>query len=420
MSPSSVGRSVAWRGGDGAAHYSDGEPGPAGVARLELAGGTIVLTVDYLEPATIVGLDLHDPDPDHLRALATLLGRPSLGRDELPDDGSPLELRIPLGIKLGTRPLHPLVALAALTADIEEAPFDPFGLGTALLEAAALVERLPGEIRRLLGDVDPWATRGRGARLVLDADPDDVWLTMGPAQRPRVVRLLLGAAETLGGTDGAALRDLAAGLLADGTSSLLAAADMAPSPLPAAAAVAGAAAPAALQLVPALETAPEGRPTDCAFTFDPNVGVDEAGVLRSEGHLDAWIVGEVLCDPWLRIMRVRGSEPPVPLGVAPFVDDGSGLFEASVLVSDSEIDTDLVVEVTPAPLDVPVGGRLSAVRHACALGRAAERARRAEFEPTSVQLWMDCATAWRELGDDRRADAANGHVRRAGYPPRSW
>lgn len=399
---------AGWRGDDGAVHYSDGASGPAGVARLELAGGTIVLTVDYVEPATIVGLDLHHPDDEHLRALAAVLGRPSLGRDDLPADGSPQELRVPLGIKLGTRPPHPLVALAVLAADIEERPFEPFVLGVALLDAADLVDRLPGEVRRLLSDVDPWATRRRGARLVLDADPEDLDRSMGPDGRARVVALLDDAAERLGGSDGAALADLAAVIARGGGFPIAAAA--APAPAPAAApALVG----AGLRLVPPPEPEPEGRPTDCAFTDDPNVGVDESGALRSEGHLDVWVVGTVLRNPWLRVTRVRGGEAPVPLAVAPFLGDGD-LREVSVLLSDAEIDTDLLVEVTPAPLDVPLAGRLRAVRDACALGRAADRADRAGFRSTAWSLWLECADAWRDLGDHRRAEAAEVRGRRAG------
>jgi hypothetical protein len=410
MSGRSAPQPVAWRGDDGSAHYSDGDAGPAGVARLELAGGTIVVTVDYLEPATIVGLDLHDPDDGHLRALATVLGRPSLGHDELPDDGSPRALPTPIGIGLGTRP-HPLVALAVVATDIEEQPFEPFALGVALLEAAELVERLPGEARRLLGDVDPSATRRRGARLVLDAAPDDIEWAVGPRWRPRVVELLAAAAAALGGTAGEALGDLSRTLRSGPAWAMPAAALDAAAAPPAAA---HAAAPLRLVPPPEPEPEPEGRSTECSFVLDPGVGVDEVGVLRTVGHLDAGVVGSNLRDPWLRVMRVRGAEPPVPLAVAPFGGDGE-LREAAVLVSDDEIDTDLVVEVTPAPLDAPLAGRLEAVRGACRLGRAALGEERAGRDPVAIDLWLRCAAAWRDLGDDRRADAADERARAAGH-----
>ena len=290
----------------------------------------------------------------------------------------------------------------------------PFGLGVALLEAAELVERLRGEARRLLGDVDPAATRRRGARMVLVTEPEEAE-RVPPDQRERVARLLDGAADELPEAEASALRDLAGFLAHGGGSSMLAAMEMAPPP-----AAAGAApAPAALRLVPPLEPEPAGRPTDCAFLDDPNVGVDEIGALRTEGHLDAWAVGTFLRDPWLRVMRVRGDEPPVPLAVAPFLGGGERR-EASVLVSDAEIDTELVVEVTAAPADTPLPGRLRAVRRACTLGRAAVRAERVGSAPHAVRLWRDCADAWRELGDDGRADAAEVRARRAGRSPTRW
>lgn len=107
---------------------------------------------------------------------------------------------------------------------------------------------------------------------------------------------------------------------------------------------------------------------------------------------------------WARVLRA-GSQ--VLLALVPIVAENSQWSAQAIIPPELGVD-DLEVDTSDRPIDTdPPASRLERVRAAVDLGRQAANvavSRRRGHE--SAELWRRCADAWRELGDDRRADRA--------------
>jgi hypothetical protein len=144
-----------------------------------------------------------------------------------------------------------------------------------------------------------------------------------------------------------------------------------------------------------------------AVEVHPSLDGEDVEVWRTEGHLEASARFAAGVEAWLRVTRVSGAPlGSVPLAIVPFEQQVPGEWHAAALLSDGELDSELVVEVTPAPTELPLPRRLEAVRRAATFGREAIRAQKAYDDARARRLWELCSEAWADAGDDERAAAA--------------
>lgn len=131
--------------------------------------------------------------------------------------------------------------------------------------------------------------------------------------------------------------------------------------------------------------------------FEPSVELSPGGLLTA--RFDATAVGS-----WLRVVD---AGPMVLLALVPVMEeDGLGVARA-VLGAGFRIDG-LDLEVTDRPLPEPTA-TVDRIARAVALGRAAAVAM-SEHTSASIELWLECADAWKSLGDNRRATLARRYA----------
>ena len=360
-------------------------PGPAGVVRVELAGGRVQVEYDAADPGTVTlistGARNGGPSPDTARALRRLGvasdGRPAAatGPDRLAGPDSSAEA-------IHTR----LARFALLAAEIEETALDEHAEALARLELGVIAAHLPDDLGlvpdagTLLATGARWfLTLGRGA---------------GRLRRvPRVIGLVEDAARALRRHDEALAAALAEAL------PVTAGAPAEPAKL----ALRLSAAIRADRLAAGPVPGVEGRrrlPVLCA------AGVD-AEVRRAElvdGHVVVALRASA-AGMWLRVHR--RDRRPVPIGFAPFPDDGS---PARVLLPGGVVATDLIVDVTPRPEEPCWHERTHALHRAVAAGRHALRLQRRADGFAAADRWEECAWGWERLGDRRRAELARRHA----------
>ena len=106
-------------------------------------------------------------------------------------------------------------------------------------------------------------------------------------------------------------------------------------------------------------------------------------------------------DQWVRVVR---KDSLVLLALAPMMVTASGVM-AEVIVPPDLTLADMEVDITAAPLPVPASS-LARVTRAVQLGRDAVALHVVGQWQRSRTRWVECARAWRELGDTTRAQIA--------------
>ena len=134
----------------------------------------------------------------------------------------------------------------------------------------------------------------------------------------------------------------------------------------------------------------------------PIDGPPQLRILRP-GRLTATWESEPEGD-WLRVMR---ADSQVLLALVPIMHD-SHRWAAEAMIPPELSTDDVVVDACFHPIDTdPSDSRSEQIRSAVQLGRqavAAAISRQRGLE--SAEWWRRCSDAWRQLGDDRRADRA--------------
>lgn len=367
-------------------------PGPAGVVRVELAGGRVQVEYDAAEPATVTLTSAETRGDELPPDVARVLRRLGVASDALPAAGTgPVRLA---GPDPSAGMIHARLArLALLAAEIEETALGEQAEALARLELGVIAAGLPDDLG-LVPDAD--ALLGAGARGVLA-------LRRRPARWRRIppIAALVGdAIRVLRRHD-----PVLAGALAEAV------------PVAGGAPVGPAAPVPSLALASlryeVLASAVPPPPDRVAEMADRRrlpvlcaAGVD-AEVTRAElvdGHVVV-ALGAPAAGLWLRVHR--RDRRPVPIGFAPVADDGS---PARVLLPGGVVATDLIVDVTPRPEEPCRHERTHALRRAVAAGRDALRVQRRADGFAAADRWEECARGWERLGDGRRAGLARRHA----------
>jgi hypothetical protein len=110
------------------------------------------------------------------------------------------------------------------------------------------------------------------------------------------------------------------------------------------------------------------------------------------------------------------------LGTSPLHAD-AGQSTALVLIPPGYRSHDLVVDLTTTPAQPRPSAERVAFARAIDAGRRAARFDRLRRRPDAHAAWLDCATAWRDAGDDQRAhladEYAHGRATRGTAEPRA-
>ena len=392
------------------------EPGPAGIALVELPDGS-AWAVDFADPESLVSLAvpdgsiadsplvvalfggdgamfLADPDAaaeprdDRRDGLAAQVSRPQRwarvrGRSRPPRGGEPSSiagLMVLLADEATDDEAEPIVRLAAIAELVRVLPNVP---GSALIEP--LVEAYRDEIDRLAADAIEGsaieslsgASAGELSDLLVPlADPAPGHTVVSPALRELLDRL--GDRATRGD-------DLVVAM----ASPLLPAA---PSPA---------------------SEGPPGDRREVAYADEPEPVLTQL--------LEVERVGEMLIEVrmaltvWANWASVVRRSDLVTVALVPLEEREHLRVGRGVIPPDLDLDD---VEVTFGALSDRVDARAGLdadelLRNAIRLGRSASRAARNGDPYRSHLLWRDCEAAWLALGDQTRAGLANQYQHRA-------
>jgi hypothetical protein len=371
--------------------------GPAGSAAVGLAGGRIIVDIDYASPGTISHIEVEAPNTriadDVARSLAVLTGVPDLAvrLREVDDTARVVHANLPQLDVVGT-----LGRLALLLAEHDNPRRSDAARAAAALEAANLVGDLDPELRVDQRPEELW----REAATALDDATSDA-----PDELLGQLRLAAARSEAMDAALSRRLARIAARLEPGAVGMVL-----------------GLTSPD-FAAFPAAPASPERRTAAAAPRFDVTVEVaPDLDVAPATAALDAGVlrVGATgtrseLPNLYLRVFR-RASEP-VPIALVPFVGTRFDSANATAVVPRVLDGTNLLVEVTDAPDSPFLAPTLRATMRAVRIGRDASRyGRRAELDQAS-ETWMRSADMWRANGDERRANLAAGYAR--GDRPRS-
>jgi hypothetical protein len=406
------------------------QAGPAGVATVDLLDGAAELDIDVAEPDLLVSLRLHDPRTRPARRLARILlgptaaaaldgfhrnpGEPVVVWERIDDRVRDLRPRTrrPGGLGLVGRLGLTLCELgvpgrsdaaiavglvdAAMTAADLRVDLAPQPTGSALLAAGLLRwDALPAGAldgaTDLLGQL-----QGRWLKTAFAIDPDqgdqlkELFARHGGSSQPAAEGAARGGGRSATQLDRSWLAGAAGSAMAPAAA--LAAAPMASE----------AAADAAVAAFPSIEVA-----------FDAILAAADARVVnveRTDHHLVVHLGGLPggRPDAWLRVFA-DDSTGPVPLAFAPIPDADRPWRTAVALVPAEVPNRKLLVDVTLSPKDRWPSPTARSVGAAVHLGAEAARAGR-RSDADAATRWDHAASAWDELGDDRRADLAREYA----------
>lgn len=131
----------------------------------------------------------------------------------------------------------------------------------------------------------------------------------------------------------------------------------------------------------------------------PAIELTPGGLLCA--RFDSFVPGR-----WVRVVH-RG--PMVLLALVPLMEDDTGGIATAVVGSGHTLDQ-LDLEITDAPLPEPTS-TIDRIARAVALGRSAAVVMAVD-EHAAVDAWLQCAAAWDELGDVRRARLARRYAKK--------
>lgn len=381
-------------------HLIANDLGPAGICSLTLADQSVV-QVDYAEPDRLISVE-PGSDPDVLAALiGEVRAEATLSTRSLGDDSA---LRLPGSGRrdVGRRTSQPrqtqaavhlgrVAALMAIHHDVDELP-----LVRAIAGFESVARSADPLIAPILNRQEATTIVDRSIALATAAE-DDVFRFNGrhPKLAMEVARLVDEARHAIGRTDplesGNPLRRLER--LDDHRRTRPVDDDSMGQRWQFAAAS------------PASPMRPFPRSSRDEFAFS-RVFAEPVGpklTIAPRGRLTITWKHQPEGD-WARVLRA-GSQ--VLLALVPVVAENSQWSAQAIIPPELGVD-DLEVDTTERPIDAdPPASRLERVRAAVDLGRQATNvaiSRRRGHG--SAELWRRCADAWRELGDDRRADRA--------------
>ena len=435
---------------DGTIGIDGWQPGPAGVAALELLGGEATLLVDVAEPDLLVSLRLGDPGaPGVARVVDALLGVGVMELlSHLPDAEPTVvwrkaDRRIPY--VQGQGGLGLIGRLAIGLAEVSSVGRSDAAIAVGLVEAGFAAMLLAGEIT-------PSPTGLALVRVGVDRWtqlPSDAFDRVGDAALARLVaegERWSAAVADRHALLSASLRRLLTPLQGR-SSGPVASAGGAVSPAAPAAARLRAAPKKAEQAEQAVDVAldlsmdasramaapladavfavPTGRRHDVAVLVDAALSASsEIRVIAAERdghHLTVHIGGADHAGAlWLRVLEGRrpaGHGWPTLLALAPFSGSDRPWRSAVALIPPAiGAPEPLLVDVTANPPAPWCSSPTRATAHATALGALASRAGRQRRVDTPAR-WAACAQAWESIGDDRRRALAEGYVNGASAAP---
>lgn len=418
-----------------ASHAPDGsgvivsgwEPGPAGVALLDLLGGDAVLVADVAEPDLLVSLRVPELISDASRRVVdTVLGaRVIEALRGLPGDGTPAVVwRRELGSRrtaIGQGGLGLIGRVALGVAEVTGAGRSDAAIAVGLVEAgvgAMLLESeispSPGGLALVRAGVERWDALSGYA---FDGQP-----------APFIDRFVAEArrwAATVGTVDdnlGSAIERLAQRLRGRYGPDVAATAAMGgAAPAPAASAPMQRRVASSKKLAAAASAAPATdamRSEAVATARDPEVpevAVEIDGRLAANGvrligtdldghHLTVHVGG--LRDTRRSWLRVFADDRVTLLALAPFDASGRSWTTAVALVPPDFAEAErLLVDVTDEPSGPWRSPGTRATQTAATLGVAAARASRRGARG-AADHWRACGDAWDGLGDGRRSALA--------------
>ena len=415
------------------------EPGPAGVAVLDLRGGDAVLVADVAEPDLLVSLQLPElAGEDSQRIADTVLGAGVINElRQLRGDGTPAvvwrrqdQARRTV---IGQGGLGLIGRLAVGLAEITAADRSEAAIAIGLVEAgvgAVLLDReispSPSGLALVRAGVARWE----------DLPP----FAFDGLGMPTVDRLTVEAqrwAATVGTVDdrlGAALERLAIrlrGRFGPDVAAAGAVGGARPTSAPPPPAAAGAPSLRGVGSSKKLSAAAAAAPTADAMRSEkarlPEVAVEVDGRLAAgadvriistelDGHHLTVHVGG-LRQPsrsWLRVFAddrtSSDGDRPTLLALAPFDGSGRPWSTAVALVPPDLARADrLLVDVTDEPTGPWRSSATRATQSAAAMGAVAARATRRGARDASDR-WSACSDAWERIGDARRAGLAAAYA----------
>lgn len=410
------------------------EPGPAGVAALELLGGDALLVADVAEPELLVSLHVPDLHSDGSRRLVdTVLGAGVIDALRgLPGDGSPAVVwRRDDQIRrttTGQGGLGLIGRLALGVAEVTTAGRSDAAIAVGLVEAgvaAVLLDReispSPNGLALVRAGVERWDALAAYAFDGLQAPTIDRlvdearrWATTVATVDDRLGSAIERLARRLRGRYGP---DVAATGAMGGARPVEAPAPAAATPTARRVAsskkvaAAESMAPAADEMIAEVEG--DARPPAVAVAIDGALAArDDVRIIGTslDGHHLTVHVGG-LRDPrrsWLRVFaddRIGEGEATL-LAIAPFEGSGRPWCTAVALVPPDLAHAErLLVDVTDVPSGPWRSARSRSTERAAALGAEAARASRRGGRDAAGR-WRACEGAWAGNDDTRRARLA--------------
>lgn len=392
----------------GAIELTGFSPGPAGVASLTFAQGSVELVVDYAAPELLASLTIETPGAAATALLDLVTFRQGAAVHERLSSQRTIVWQAgnEVGSAAARSRLGQLGRLAVLLADLREAPLDAVAFGLGLLEAATLAAALPPALELDPAPVD--LLRSGMAQLGEHAGLDDAGVARLPEHSRRVLyRVLSGVRAAFPGLDVDSAAEIV--MLHDLLHRFDDELRRAVHPVSSAAVAPASRSLEAAELPADLGVVAERRDAvvpdvDLHPVELPDVDVVRAFVDGSE--LTVSLLGATNLDElWLRVFRA-GAQSPTLVALAPFEASTFGPSVATALLPANVDPASLRADITVDPAAAWQPGGIRQLRRAVNTGREAAQLDRMQSRDDARATWDDCAEQWNALGDRRRAAIA--------------